>query len=96
MSKEIDSIIVKKKDVPYRIIESQAVIVNQNKENKLMYHTINEIGTEIWELIDGKRTIKEIIEEIIKKYEIEPESAQKDIIDFIQELKEKDLVEVIE
>ena len=46
--------------------------------------TLNETGAFIWELIDGKRNVDELISELTKEYDIDAESAEADVMDFIE------------
>jgi hypothetical protein len=51
-------------------------------------YTLNETGAFIWEQIDGKRTVSEIIASITTEYDIDKDSASKDVFDFIGNMKE--------
>lgn len=48
--------------------------------------TLNDTGAFIWELIDGKRDIEEIIRELIKEYEIDEVTAKADVMAFIEKM----------
>jgi hypothetical protein len=48
--------------------------------------TLNETGAFIWELIDGKRDVDEIITELTKEYDIDAESAEADVMAFIEKM----------
>jgi hypothetical protein len=50
-------------------------------------YTLNETGAFIWEQIDGKRSVAEIIELLIQEYEIDNDSASKDVFEFITNMK---------
>ena len=50
-------------------------------------YTLNETGAFIWELIDGKRDVEDIISELIKEYDIDESSAREDILSFIEKVK---------
>jgi hypothetical protein len=50
-------------------------------------YTLNETGAFIWEQIDGIRTVGEIIDIVIRKYEIDNESARKDVFEFAGNMK---------
>jgi len=50
-------------------------------------YTINETGAFIWEKIDGKKTVEEIINLVTQEYEIDNNSASKDVFDFIFNMK---------
>ena len=45
---------------------------------------LNETGAFIWEQIDGKRTVEEVIELIINEYEIDIETALNDVLEFVE------------
>jgi hypothetical protein len=48
--------------------------------------TLNETGAFIWELIDGKRDVEEIISELTKEYDIEASTAEADVMAFIEKM----------
>ena len=48
--------------------------------------TLNETGAFIWELIDGNRSLKEIIDLLVEEYEIEYESAEQDVAAFVDNM----------
>lgn len=50
--------------------------------------TLNETGAFIWELIDGKRDVEEIIKEMIKEYEIDEVIARADLMTFIEKMND--------
>jgi len=58
-------------------------------------YVLNELGTQIWELIDGKSTINRMIEEICKAYDVGPEEAEKDAIEFLNSLEVSGLIQSI-
>lgn len=49
-------------------------------------YTLNESGAFIWELIDGKRNVEEIINTLTEEYDIDHESAEKDVFSFINDM----------
>jgi hypothetical protein len=49
--------------------------------------TLNETGAFIWDQIDGKRSVKEIVEIVVKEYDIDTDSAGKDVFEFINNMK---------
>jgi hypothetical protein len=49
-------------------------------------YTLNETGAFIWELIDGKKNVEEIIKYVTEEYDIDHESASKDVFSFINNM----------
>ena len=80
---------VKTNNVACRIIEGQAFIIN-TKTSTL--HELDETGTFIWELIEKNKSAQEIAEKLASTYAVTTEHALKDVIDFIEELDKKGIV----
>jgi methyltransferase-like protein len=49
-------------------------------------YTLNETGAFIWELIDGRKNIEEIIKSLTEEYDIGHESASEDVLSFINNM----------
>jgi hypothetical protein len=49
-------------------------------------YTLNETGAFIWELIDGKRNVEEIINSVTDEYDIDRESAVEDVFSFVNNM----------
>ncbi len=47
-------------------------------------YTLNETGAFIWEQIDGKRSVERLIDEMVKEYDIDNETATNDVLSFIE------------
>jgi len=63
------------------------VPVTNNIADMTSVYTLNETGAFIWELIDGKKSVEEIIEAVIDKYDVDPEKATKDVFSLIDDMK---------
>jgi len=50
-------------------------------------YTLNETGAFIWEHLDGKRNVEEIINALIEEYNIDKETATADLLEFTDNLK---------
>ncbi|MBI2252976.1 MAG: radical SAM protein, partial [Armatimonadetes bacterium] len=72
--------IIHNKFIVSRIINNKAVIFNL--KNKKIIH-LNQTAAKIWDLINKKQTLPEIVKVISKDYRIFPKEAEKDLIDFL-------------
>lgn len=72
--------------IPWRLIEGEAVLVNI--ESGEVIH-LNDVAAEIWSVIDGTKSIQEIIEHVNHEFEAERATIEKDVFDFIGKLIEK-------
>ncbi len=75
--------------VAARIIDGEAVIVLPESGQVTV---LNEVGSRIWELIDGTRSVGEITEAIVAEYDVTAEQAERDVEEFIQELVENKML----
>lgn len=56
--------------------------------------SMNETGTEIWKMLDGKKTVQGIVEALVRQYRAEPAEIELDVAGIITELlKRRMLVE---
>ncbi len=55
-------------------------------------YTLNEVGSLIWKLVDGRTGLNQMVEEIHRTYDVEPEEAEKDAVDFLDSLAQVGLV----
>jgi len=55
-------------------------------------HLLDEVGTFIWERIDGARTMGEIVDAIASTYEVQPGEAESDAEEFLRRLLDKGVI----
>ena len=56
------------------------------------YHGINEVGCLIWELVDGERTVDELVAGLAMRIDDTPADLGNEVIVFLQRLRDRDLV----
>lgn len=49
-------------------------------------YTLNETGAFIWELIDGRKNVEDLIKSVTKEYNTDNETAGADVLAFIEKL----------
>jgi hypothetical protein len=79
-------------------IDPKTVLIKTEGKNILLQlengNTIelNETGLIIWKMINGKRTVAEMLGGLLEKFEIEAAAAQKDLGSFLQQLEIKHFI----
>ena len=53
---------------------------------------VNEVGSFIWELLDGTNTVSAIIEQLTGNFEVTTEQATADVFAFLRALAERDML----
>jgi hypothetical protein len=91
MSLSLQSVPRKGRRTAGRVMDGEAVVFVPGKAE---VRILNRVGTTVWELIDGKRPVEDIVKEICGKYDVENGTAKKDVLDFLQTLVEKELIEI--
>jgi len=82
-------IVSKSSATAWRIIEGEAVIISLDTK---IFRGLNAVGSRVWELIDGRRSVDEIVTQIVIEFEVAPEIAARDVGAFVAQLLEKRLV----
>jgi hypothetical protein len=82
-----------KPNVRYRIIDDEAIIVNQKSA---MLYLCNELGSFVLDKIRDGLPKDEIINAICSEYEVDNQAAEQDLLEFIESLIKVDAIEVID
>lgn len=56
------------------------------------YFTLDEVGTRIWELCDGSRTVAEVAAAIAEEYDAPAQTIQTDMLELLNELADAGLI----
>ncbi len=85
----LDKVYKKSDSIVFRKIADEFILVpiRQNVGYLESIHTLNEVAARIWELIDGKMKVREIKDEIVEEFEVTPQQAEKDIMEYLRQLE---------
>ena len=81
---------IKDPSVVFRKIAEEFILVpiKQKAQDVESIYTMNEVAGRIWELIDGEKTLSDIKETIVDEFEVSIEVAEKDLVEFINQLEQ--------
>lgn len=82
--------LAKNEKIPWRLIEEEAILVDLDEGEILRF---NPVGAEIWNAIDGTRTVAEIVTHICQTFEVSHRTARRDVFRFLKQLLRHELVE---
>lgn len=82
-------------DIVAREIEGEIIIIPLiagigDAEDNL--YTLNSTGREIWQLLDGKRTVREVVDELSRRYPGSAAEIERDVNGLLQEFHERGFV----
>ena len=79
-------------DVRFRLVGGEAVILRQTDGEVLV---LNPVGSRLLELVDGKRSVGELIDQMLEEFEVDCDSLAQDVDAFIGELTDAGVLEEI-
>jgi hypothetical protein len=85
---ELDSIFARNESVVSRKIVDELILVpiRKNVAEMETLYTLNEVGARVYELIDGERRVKDIVDSIVSEFDVERGEAESDVREFIEQL----------
>jgi hypothetical protein len=78
-------------NIVWERIEDEVFVI-LTKENEEKVFKLNKTAGFLWENCDGKKTVQELLEELCLKYDVDETKAFNDIIKFIDQMKDLQLL----
>ena len=85
----LDETLKRSPDAAFRIYEGKATIVLPSQSS---VHVMNPTGSFIWDHLDGRTTLAQILDRVVEEFEIEREEAEADLKTFVGALLEQGMV----
>ncbi len=91
-----EEIFVRSQSVVARVVAGETLIVPIRAKvgDLASIYSFNGTGSLIWKLLESPRTVAQLEEAVAHVYEVEPAQAERDVTDFVSEMKSVGLVEV--
>jgi hypothetical protein len=91
-----EEIFLRSQSVVARVVAGETLIVPVRARvgDLASIYSFNGTGTLIWKLLESPRTVTELATAVAEEYEVEPSQAERDVTDFVGEMKTVGLVEV--
>ena len=72
--------------VSYEVVEGQAVVIDPEGRELI---TLNEVGTQIWEQLDGERGVTELVDSLLGNFDgVSRDEFERDVRAYLDELRE--------
>ena len=87
---------VRSQSVVARVVAGETLIVPVRAKvgDLASIYSFNGTGSLIWKLLDAPRTVTELALAVAEEYAVDPSQAERDVTDFVGEMKAVGLVEV--
>ena len=86
---DLNTVLSKSPDAASRTYDGQATIVLPSRAE---VKVLNEIGSKVWDAIDGRRSLAQILESLLEDYDIPRAQAEHDMLEFVGELHTQGMV----
>jgi len=84
-----NSILQRAENVTFEVVADEAILIDINTGT---YFSLNEVGTEFWEMLDGGQTIEQHATVIANKYEVETSMVVDDLLELAEEMAKDKLI----
>lgn len=75
--------------VRWRVIEARVVLIDAN-EGELVH--LNEVGSRIWELLDGTRSVAQLVDELQAGFDVSSARLRENVTRFLRKLHRMELI----
>ncbi|HYV86689.1 MAG TPA: PqqD family protein [Patescibacteria group bacterium] len=86
---DLNTVLSKTPDAAYRVYDGLATIVLPSRSE---VNVLNPVASLVWDAIDGRRTLAEILESVLRDYEVPREEATRDLLEFVNALRAQGMV----
>lgn len=89
-------IVARSRSVVARVVAGETLIVPAHAKvgDLASIYRFNGTATLIWKLLESPRTMGELAIAVAQEYEVEPDQAERDVTEFVHQMKSVGLVEV--
>jgi len=87
----VDTIITQAAGLVAADMDGEKVMLNIEKGK---YYGIDSIGSRIWELLEVPHRVREVVDVLLKEYEVEEKTCQNDVLAFLSKLYDQGLVDI--
>ena len=91
-----EQVLVRSKAVVARVVAGETLIVPIRAKvgDLASIYSFNGTGSLIWKLLESAKTVEQLATAVAQAYEVEPEQAERDVTNFVSEMRSVGLVEI--
>ncbi|GJM41134.1 MAG: hypothetical protein DHS20C20_14160 [Ardenticatenaceae bacterium] len=89
----ISSKIIRSEEFITSTVENEVVMMSLEKGN---YYGLDSIGSFIWENMAQPTTVETLCQKLTEKFDVKPEQCQADVLVFLSELLQEEMVQILD
>jgi len=79
-------------NIDWKEFDNESVLLNLTTG---YYFRLNQVGTFVWPLITEEYNIGDIVDQVVKKFDVSQRQAKTDVHDFIEQLLTEELIQKV-
>jgi len=83
------TLVCRKAGIPVTDLDGMLLMLNFDSGQ---YHTLNPVGTRIWQLLESPTTESALVSALTAEFEVTPEECAATVVDFLGELRRRGLL----
>jgi hypothetical protein len=87
----LTTVIRQSEDIDATDLNGDKVMMNLQKGK---YFALNDVGSGIWDIISRPITVKDIIDTLLKEYEVDAAVCEETVMSFLEKLKDAELISI--
>ncbi len=87
------TIVSRTKDILFDSVGEEIVMMNLEQG---MYYALDEIAGEIWKRIEEPISVADLCTALLKEFDVSPEDCERETLAYLQDLHERELLEIHE
>ena len=92
MAFNAETVLRRSDSASYEIVAGEAILIDVNSGT---YFSLNMVGTDFWELIDGTQTIEQQATTVAEKYDVDVPMVLADLIELAEKMAADGLVNAV-
>lgn len=85
-------VLTRNKEILWRLIEDKVILLDMDEARTIM---LNDVGSHIWIAIETQKTQDELISQVTEAFDIDEETARKDVHSFLNDMIKRDLIRMV-
>jgi hypothetical protein len=83
----------REEEVAAKVMDGEAILINLSNG---IYYSMDKVGGLMWEMVEGKRSLEEMVAGVVTRYEVSMQQAREDVERLMEELVQENLVAAAE
>jgi methyltransferase-like protein len=82
----------RRETLTHEVTDTEEVVIYDGNYEGPQLLVLNDIAAGVWLMIDGKRSVEEITQEILEHVEAARETVTRDVLAFLEQLEQRKLI----